>query len=75
MPDTGVGTYGGKPLVFGPDYFIPKPFDPRVLWWVAPAVAEAAMASGVARYSVLRSQREIMGAFGSRAWIEFIELR
>src|SRR5690606_11294697 len=34
---------------FGPDYFIPKPFDPRVLWWVAPAVAEAAMDSGVAR--------------------------
>src|ERR1051325_8344375 len=33
----------------GPDYFIPKPFDPRALWWVAPAVAQAAMDSGVAR--------------------------
>ncbi len=33
---------------FGPDYIIPKPFDPRVLYWVAPAVAKAAVASGVA---------------------------
>jgi len=41
--------YGGKALKMGPDYFIPKPFDPRVLWWVAPAVAKAAMESGVAR--------------------------
>ena len=41
--------YGGKALRMGPDYFIPKPFDPRVLWWVAPAVAKAAMESGVAR--------------------------
>ena len=31
------------------DYLIPKPFDPRVLLWVAPAVAKAAMESGVAR--------------------------
>jgi malate dehydrogenase (oxaloacetate-decarboxylating)(NADP+) len=44
---------GRKPIKFGPDYFIPKPFDPRVLWWVAPAVAEAAMASGVARVPVV----------------------
>ena len=34
---------------FGPDYLIPKPFDPRVLLWEATAVAEAAMESGVAR--------------------------
>ncbi len=40
--------YGGKNFVFGPDYIIPKPFDPRVLLWVAPAVAEAATKSGVA---------------------------
>ena len=49
VPESVIAAYGGKPLRFGPDYFIPKPFDPRVLWWVAPAVAEAAMASGVAR--------------------------
>jgi malate dehydrogenase (oxaloacetate-decarboxylating)(NADP+) len=41
----------GEPATFtyGPDYIIPKPFDPRVLTWVAPAVAEAAMKSGVAQ--------------------------
>jgi malate dehydrogenase (oxaloacetate-decarboxylating)(NADP+) len=49
VPDSVVMAYGGKPLKMGPDYFIPKPFDPRALWWIAPAVAEAAMASGVAR--------------------------
>jgi len=51
VPDGVIAAYGGKPFRFGPDYFIPKPFDPRVLWWVAPAVAEAAMKSGVARHS------------------------
>ena len=49
VPDSVVETYGGKPIKFGPDYLIPKPFDPRVLWWVAPAVAQAAIESGVAR--------------------------
>jgi malate dehydrogenase (oxaloacetate-decarboxylating)(NADP+) len=49
VPDTVINAYGGKPLKMGADYFIPKPFDPRVLWWVAPAVAAAAMESGVAR--------------------------
>jgi len=38
----------GDEFVFGPDYIIPKPFDPRVLYWVAPAVAKAAVESGVA---------------------------
>src|SRR6266568_39538 len=41
--------YGNVSFKFGPDYIIPKPFDARVLWWVAPAVAKAAMDSGVAR--------------------------
>ncbi len=41
--------YGVKRLAFGRDYFIPKPFDPRVLIWEASAVAKAAIASGVAR--------------------------
>jgi malate dehydrogenase (oxaloacetate-decarboxylating)(NADP+) len=49
VPDSVIAAYGGKPIRFGTDYFIPKPFDPRALWWVAPAVAEAAMTSGVAR--------------------------
>src|SRR5690606_41541839 len=41
--------YGGDVLSFGPDYFIPRPFDPRLLTIVAPAVARAAMDSWVAR--------------------------
>ncbi len=40
--------YGIESLSFGPDYLIPKPFDPRLIVRIAPAVAEAAMASGVA---------------------------
>ncbi len=49
VPDSVVRAYGGKPLRFGRDYLIPKPFDYRVLLWEAPAVAEAAIMSGVAR--------------------------
>jgi malate dehydrogenase (oxaloacetate-decarboxylating)(NADP+) len=44
--------YGGAELKFGPDYIIPKPLDPRVLYFEAPAVAEAAMKSGVARIEI-----------------------
>ena len=44
--------YGGKEFKFGRNYIIPKPFDPRVLIWVAPRVAKAAMESGVARKPV-----------------------
>ncbi|MCK5086735.1 MAG: NADP-dependent malic enzyme [Melioribacteraceae bacterium] len=49
VPDVVLKAYGGKEFSFGPDYIIPKPFDPRVLWKVAPAVARAAMETGVAR--------------------------
>ncbi|NKC29363.1 NADP-dependent malic enzyme [Falsiroseomonas selenitidurans] len=41
--------YGGAAPTFGPDYIIPKPFDPRLILEVAPAVARAAMETGVAR--------------------------
>jgi malate dehydrogenase (oxaloacetate-decarboxylating)(NADP+) len=41
--------YAGEQLAFGPEYLIPKPFDPRVLTWEAPAVAKAACDTGVAR--------------------------
>ncbi len=41
--------YGGQAPVFGPDYIIPKPFDPRLIMHIAPAVAKAAMDAGVAR--------------------------
>jgi malate dehydrogenase (oxaloacetate-decarboxylating)(NADP+) len=40
--------YGGENLKFGPDYLIPRPFDPRLIAMIAPAVAQAAMESGVA---------------------------
>ncbi|MBV1776252.1 NADP-dependent malic enzyme [Burkholderiaceae bacterium DAT-1] len=40
--------YSGQSLTFGPDYIIPKPFDPRLIVKIAPAVAQAAMDSGVA---------------------------
>ncbi|HEX7822119.1 MAG TPA: NADP-dependent malic enzyme [Sphingobium sp.] len=44
--------YGGRKLVFGPDYIIPTPFDPRLIAEIAPAVAKAAMDSGVARLTL-----------------------
>ncbi|MDJ0844561.1 NADP-dependent malic enzyme [Crocosphaera sp.] len=49
---TVLRAYGLKKLSFGRDYLIPKPFDHRVLFWVAPAVAQAAMETGVARKSL-----------------------
>ena len=49
VPDAVVKAYGDQPLQFGPEYIIPKPLDPRVLFEVTPAVAEAAIESGCAR--------------------------
>lgn len=49
VPDSVRRAYGVETLEFGPEYIIPKPFDPRVLTHVAPAVAKAAMETGVAR--------------------------
>ena len=49
VPDDVLRAYGRTRLRFGKQYIIPKPFDSRVLYWVAPAVAKAAMESGVAR--------------------------
>src|SRR5579859_3690359 len=52
VPDAVAKAYGLSSLHFGPDYLIPKPLDPRVLLRVAPAVAGAAMATGVARVPI-----------------------
>ncbi len=52
VPDSVLNAYGVTSLKFGRDYLIPKPLDPRVLLWLAPAVAEAAMQSGVARRKI-----------------------
>jgi malate dehydrogenase (oxaloacetate-decarboxylating)(NADP+) len=49
VPDAVIRAYGGKAFKFGREYLIPKPFDYRVLLWEAPAVAEAAIRTGVAR--------------------------
>jgi len=74
VPDSVSKAYGGEAFRFGREYLIPTPFDFRVLLWVAPAVAEAAMASGVARKPItdmaaylrrlealLSRSRELMG--------------
>ena len=49
VPDSVIRAYGGESIKFGREYIIPKPLDPRVLLWEAPAVAETAMKTGVAR--------------------------
>ena len=68
VPDSVIMAYDGKALKMGTDYFIPKPFDPRVLWWVAPAVAQAAMESGVARIKFdIAEYREKLMSKGSNA--------
>ena len=59
VPDSVLRAYGVRRLQFGPEYVIPKPFDPRVLIWEASAVAGAAMRSGVAQLHVaLEEYRE-----------------
>jgi malate dehydrogenase (oxaloacetate-decarboxylating)(NADP+) len=52
VPDIVNVAYNEKSLQFGPTYIIPKPIDPRLLVTVAPAVAKAAMDSGVAKYPI-----------------------
>ncbi len=82
VPDSVIRAYGGKPIQFGPEYIIPKPLDSRVLLTVAPAVAEAALQSGVARLKIpsftgyiqdlearLGPEREIMRKIITRAQI------
>ncbi len=52
VPEMVINAYGGLDFEFGREYIIPKPFDPRVLWHVAPAVAKAAIETGVARQPI-----------------------
>ena len=61
--------YQGEELVFGPDYLIPKPFDPRLIVEVAAAVAQAAMDSGVAQQPIkdFELYRERLGQFVFRS--------
>jgi malate dehydrogenase (oxaloacetate-decarboxylating)(NADP+) len=82
VPDSVIRAYGRKRIEFGREYIIPKPFDPRVLFWEATAVAKAAMESGVARSPVkdfekyrdelesrLGKSREIMRFFIHKAQV------
>jgi len=52
VPDSVCRAYGVSKFTYGPEYIIPKPFDPRVLLWEAPAVAKAAVETGVALHPV-----------------------
>ncbi|HEU0295442.1 MAG TPA: NADP-dependent malic enzyme [Anaerolineales bacterium] len=52
VPDSVIRAYGGESIKFGRDYIIPTPLDPRVLLWEAPAVADMAMKTGVARKTI-----------------------
>jgi malate dehydrogenase (oxaloacetate-decarboxylating)(NADP+) len=59
VPDSVLRAYGVSRLQFGPEYIIPKPFDPRVLIWESSAVAQAAMETGVAQVKIdLEEYRE-----------------
>jgi len=65
IPEAVTNAYGAAGLRFGPDYLIPKPFDPRLIEIVAPAVAKAAAESGVARRPIadMAAYREKLGRF------------
>ena len=68
VPESVSRLYGLRSVKFGPDYLIPFPFDPRVLLWVAPAVAWAAVASGVAKEMIdLEQYRDQLEARLGRA--------
>ncbi len=49
VPDEVAAAYQGQQLRFGPEYIIPTPFDPRLIWYIPPFIAQAAMDTGVAR--------------------------
>jgi malate dehydrogenase (oxaloacetate-decarboxylating)(NADP+) len=60
--------YGGQKLTFGPDYIIPTPFDPRLIVEIAPAVAQAAIDSGVARRPIdIEAYRQALGRQNTRS--------
>ena len=57
VPEMVIRAYGGEDFSFGKEYIIPKPFDSRVLWYVAPAVAKAAIETGVAKVKEMDWQK------------------
>ncbi len=69
VSDVVADAYQGQSLVFGPDYIIPKPFDPRLITAIPPAVAAAAMESGVATRPIedMRAYREQLSRYVVRS--------
>ena len=70
VPDEVHSAFAGRRLTFGPEYIIPNAFDPRLISWVPPAVARAAMDSGVARRPLIdlrRYARELSGRLDATA--------
>ncbi len=67
--ETVAAAYGGHAPMFGPEYIIPKPFDPRLMLHVAPAVAKAAMEAGVARKPIadFEAYKHELERFGVRS--------
>ena len=67
--DIVANAYHGESLTFGPDYLIPKPFDQRLILEIAPAVAQAAMDSGVAERPIedMKAYRQKLNAFVFRS--------
>jgi malate dehydrogenase (oxaloacetate-decarboxylating)(NADP+) len=67
--DVVASAYHGESLTFGPDYLIPKPFDQRLILEIAPAVAQAAMDSGVSERPIedMKAYRQKLGAFVFRS--------
>ncbi len=65
VPDEVAAAYAGQTLRYGPDHIIPKPFDPRLITQIPPAVARAAVASGVARRP-LRDSEEYRRTLATR---------
>jgi malate dehydrogenase (oxaloacetate-decarboxylating)(NADP+) len=67
--DVVAAAYGEEPPAFGPEYLIPKPFDPRLILKLAPAVAQAAMDSGVATRPIadFDAYRDRLGQFVFRS--------
>ncbi|RMF05831.1 MAG: NADP-dependent malic enzyme [Chloroflexi bacterium] len=69
VPDVVLKAYNLDSLKFGREYLIPKPVDPRVLLWVAPAIAEAAIKSGVARRELdIEKYKEQLEARLGKGW-------
>jgi len=76
VPEYVSKAYGGQQFKFGRDYLIPKPFDRRALLWIAPAVAQAAMDSGVARHKVdLKEYKERLEMLLGRSYVAMRSVR